>query len=69
MQLQRILLAREVQHPNDVDHGEDEPARAHRLERTGGGVDPAVDAIHGKYNSNGAKYGDLEPVHGDGIRR
>lgn len=68
MKLQRIFFARKVQHPENVDDGEDEPAGGHRLERADARVYPAVDADDCEHDGDGAEDGDLEAVHCDGVR-
>jgi len=69
VELEGILLGGEVEGPEDVDDGEEEPAGGHGIEGGLGGEDALVDADDGEDDCDCAEYGDLESMHGDGVAR
>ena len=61
---ERVVLGREVEHPEDVDHSEDEPACRHRIERRKARENALVDTKDGEDDCNRTECRDLESVHG-----
>lgn len=63
MEGERVLFRGEVEDPEDVDDGEDEPAGAHSFQGARVGEDALVSANDGEDEGNGAEDGYLVPVH------
>ena len=63
----RVVLRSKVEHPEDVDHSEDEPAGGHGVQRGTAREDALVDTDYGKDDGYRAESSYLEPVHGDRV--
>ena len=63
-----VLLGGEVEHPDDVDHCEDEPASGHGVEGRRAAEDALVHAEDGEDDGYRTERRNLEAVHGDRVR-
>ena len=64
-----VFFRGEIEDPQDVDHGEDEPAGCDSIERGKAGKYGLIDTDDDKDKGNGAKCDNLEAMHRYGVRR
>lgn len=63
MEHERVLFRGEIERPNDVDYGEDEPACCYSVDRRCMREDGLIDSDDREYDGDGEEGRKLETVH------